>query len=36
LMPRTFVDKNGKVMTYVTFLGGQVRLSPDVFEEWAS
>jgi hypothetical protein len=36
LMPKTFVDKNGKVMTYVTFSGGQVQLSPDVFEEWAS
>lgn len=36
LMPKTFVDKNGKVMTYVTFSGGQVQLSPDVFEEWGS
>jgi len=34
LVPRTFVDKNGKVMTYVTFSGGEVRLSPAVFEEW--
>jgi hypothetical protein len=34
LEPRTFVDKNGKVMTYVTFSGGDVHLSPAVFEEW--
>jgi len=34
LVPRTFVDKNGKVMTYVTFSGGEVHLSPAVFEEW--
>lgn len=34
LVPRTFVDKNGKVMTYVTFEGGEVHLSPAVFEEW--
>lgn len=36
LLPKTFVDKNGKVMTYVTFSGGQVHLSPPVFEEWAT
>ncbi len=36
LMPKTFVDKNGKVMTYVTFLGGEVHLSSAVFEEWGS
>jgi hypothetical protein len=36
LAPRTFVDKNGKVMTYVTFEGGTVTLSPRVFEEWTS
>jgi hypothetical protein len=35
LIPRTFVDKNGKVMTYVTFSGGAIQLSPAVFEEWA-
>ena len=35
LAPRTFVDKNGKVMTYVTFSGGEIRLAPAVFEEWA-
>lgn len=34
LEPRTFIDKNGKVMTYVTFSGGEVHLSPAVFEEW--
>jgi len=34
LLPRTFVDKNGKVMTYVTFSGGDIQLSPDVFEVW--
>jgi hypothetical protein len=34
LSPKTFVDKNGKVMTYVTFSGGQVHLSPNVFAEW--
>lgn len=27
LEPKTFVDKNGKVMTYVTFSGGEVHLS---------
>lgn len=36
LLPQTFVDKNGKVMTYVTFSGGQVHLSSSVFEEWAT
>lgn len=35
LSPKTFVDKNGKVMTYVTFSGGDIRLSSAVFEEWA-
>lgn len=35
LSPKTFVDKNGKVMTYVTFSGGDIQLSPAVFEEWA-
>jgi hypothetical protein len=34
LEPKTFVDKNGKVMTYVTFSGGDVHLSPVVLEEW--
>ncbi len=34
LVPKTFVDKNGKVMTYVTFSGGEIHLSPSVFEEW--
>jgi hypothetical protein len=34
LHPKTFVDKNGKVMTYVTFSGGDIQLSPDVFETW--
>lgn len=34
LVPRTFVDRNGKVMTYVTFSGGEIHLSPAVFEEW--
>ena len=34
LLPKTFVDKNGKVMTYVTFSGGNIQLSPDVFEVW--
>lgn len=36
LSPKTFVDKNGKVMTYVTFSGGDIELSPNVFEEWES
>ncbi|MBI4672262.1 MAG: AccI family restriction endonuclease [Chloroflexi bacterium] len=36
LAPRTFVDKNGKVMTHVTFEGGTIMLSPQVFEEWSS
>jgi len=36
LKPRTFVDKNGKVMTYVTFSGGEIHLSPKVFQEWGS
>jgi len=35
LVPQTFVDKNGKVMTYVTFSGGEIDLSPAVFEEWS-
>lgn len=35
LIPRTFVDKNGKVMTYVTFAGGEIQLAPTVFQEWA-
>jgi hypothetical protein len=35
LVPRTFVDRNGKVMTYVTFQGGTISLSPSVFQEWA-
>jgi hypothetical protein len=34
LVPKTFVDRNGKVMTYVTFSGGHLHLSPAVFEEW--
>jgi hypothetical protein len=34
LVPKTFVDRNGKVMTYVTFSGGEIHLSPAVFEEW--
>lgn len=34
LEPKTFVDKNGKVMTYVTFSGGDVHLASAVFEEW--
>jgi hypothetical protein len=34
LVPRTFVDKNGKVMTYVTFSGGDLHLSASVFAEW--
>jgi hypothetical protein len=33
LVPRTVVDKNGKVMTYVTFSGGEITLSATVFEE---
>ncbi|MGH9877065.1 MAG: AccI family restriction endonuclease [Nitrososphaerales archaeon] len=28
LVPKTFVDKNGKVMTYVTFSGGELYLRP--------
>jgi len=31
-----FIDKNGKVMTYVTFEGGEIELAAAVFEEWAS
>ncbi len=34
LVPKTFVDKNGKVMAYVTFSGGNIQLSPEVFEVW--
>jgi len=34
LLPKTFVDKNGKVMTYVTFSGGDIQLSPHVFDLW--
>jgi hypothetical protein len=34
LVPKTVVDRNGKVMTYVTFSGGEIHLSPAVFEEW--
>jgi len=34
LIARTFIDKNGKVMTYATFHGGEIELSPDVFETW--
>lgn len=34
LAPRTFVDKNGKVMTYVTFEGGYIQLSEAVLREW--
>ena len=34
LAPKTFVDKNGKVMTYVTFSGGEIHLSHDVLDEW--
>lgn len=34
LSPKTFVDRNGKVMTYVTFSGGDIQLAQDVFEEW--
>jgi len=33
LVPRTFVDKNGKVMTYVTFSGGEIHLASDIFQE---
>lgn len=35
LEPRAFIDKNGKVMTYVAFTGGELRLAPAVIEEWA-
>ena len=34
LVPKSFVDKNGKVMTYVTFEGGELILSKEVFKEW--
>lgn len=36
LESHAFVDKNGKVMTYVTFENGEIKLAPDVFEEWGS
>lgn len=36
LEPHAFVDKNGKVMTYVAFKNGEIELAPDVFKEWAS
>jgi hypothetical protein len=36
LKPMTFVDKNGKVMTYATFSGGEIQLLPAVFKEWGS
>lgn len=35
LVPQTFVDKNGKVMTYVTFSGGDIQLSQNVLDEWS-
>lgn len=35
LLPKTFIDKNGKVMTYVTFSGGEIQLSSAVFQEWS-
>ena len=35
LAPKTFVDKNGKVMTYVTFSGGEIQLSPEALDEWS-
>jgi hypothetical protein len=35
LEPHAFIDKNGKVMTYVAFEGGEIELSPTAFEEWA-
>ncbi len=34
LISRVFIDKNGKVMTYATFSGGNIQLSEDVFETW--
>lgn len=34
LVPRTFIDKNGKVMTYATFSGGEIGLAREVLEEW--
>lgn len=34
LVPKSFIDKNGKVMTYVTFEGGEIELSEEVFKEW--
>ena len=36
LVPKTFVDKNGKVMAYVTFSGGEITLSEQMFKEWES
>ncbi len=36
LEPHAFVDKNGKVMTYVAFENGEIELAPTVFEEWGS
>lgn len=36
LEPHAFVDKNGKVMTYVAFEGGKIELAPTAFEEWAA
>lgn len=36
LEPKTFVDRNGKVMTFVTFSGGSINLSAAVFAEWSS
>jgi hypothetical protein len=36
LEPHTFIDKNGKVMTYAAFKDGEIELAPDVFREWIS
>jgi hypothetical protein len=35
LVPKTFIDKNGKVMTYATFVGGDISLSQEFVEEFA-
>jgi len=36
LVPKTFIDKNGKVMTYVVFRGGKIDLSDELIAEWAN
>ncbi len=34
LKPKAFIDKNGKVMTYVTFEGGKLNIKEKILNEW--